>query len=94
MAQGPTSGITYSGHYIDGYFEYRHVTLPESIASRLPLGVQQSYGWKHYSIHRPEPNILLFRRALGTDPATGLVDPDRLRATQQAFMRQLSQNHH
>ncbi|CAM9543424.1 unnamed protein product, partial [Hapterophycus canaliculatus] len=84
----------------------RHVTLPDAIASRLPLskliseeelrslGVQQSYGWKHYSIHRPEPNILLFRRALGTDPATGLVDPVRLRATQQAFVRQLSQNHH
>mmetsp|Transcript_46585 Transcript_46585/g.85358 ORF Transcript_46585/g.85358 Transcript_46585/m.85358 type:complete len:93 (+) Transcript_46585:78-356(+) len=35
------------------------------------LGVEQSLGWVHYMIHRPEPNILLFRRALGTDPQTG-----------------------
>lgn len=36
------------------------------------LGVQQSKGWVHYEIHRPEPHILLFRRPIGTDPATGL----------------------
>mmetsp|Transcript_95788 Transcript_95788/g.310357 ORF Transcript_95788/g.310357 Transcript_95788/m.310357 type:complete len:88 (+) Transcript_95788:223-486(+) len=35
------------------------------------LGVTQSRGWGHYEIHRPEPHILLFRRALGTDPNTG-----------------------
>eukprot|EP00406_Dinophysis_acuminata_P044864 CAMPEP_0179298778 /NCGR_PEP_ID=MMETSP0797-20121207/46168_1 /TAXON_ID=47934 /ORGANISM="Dinophysis acuminata, Strain DAEP01" /LENGTH=102 /DNA_ID=CAMNT_0021008175 /DNA_START=51 /DNA_END=359 /DNA_ORIENTATION=- len=39
------------------------------------LGVQQSRGWGHYEIHRPEPHILLFRRLLGTDPLTGKV-PD------------------
>ena len=38
------------------------------------LGVQQSRGWQHYEIHRPEPHILLFRRPLGTNPTTGLVD--------------------
>ena len=27
------------------------------------LGVQQSVGWKHYMIHKPEPHILLFKRA-------------------------------
>lgn len=43
---------------------------------------------------RPEPNILLFRRALGTDPVTGLVDRERLRVAQQAFVQQLSQGHH
>lgn len=37
------------------------------------LGVQQSRGWEHYAIHRPEPHILLFRRLLGTDPNTGKV---------------------
>lgn len=37
------------------------------------LGVQQSRGWAHYAIHRPEPHILLFRRELGTDPMTGKV---------------------
>eukprot|EP01057_Protomagalhaensia_wolfi_P004487 Protomagalhaensia_wolfi_Nauph_80__4486@NODE_45_length_4272_cov_191_556107_g36_i0_p4_GENE_NODE_45_length_4272_cov_191_556107_g36_i0NODE_45_length_4272_cov_191_556107_g36_i0_p4_ORF_typecomplete_len117_score20_27CKS/PF01111_19/4_8e32_NODE_45_length_4272_cov_191_556107_g36_i038694219 len=35
------------------------------------LGVQQSRGWQHYLFHRPEPHVLLFRRPLGTDPATG-----------------------
>ena len=28
------------------------------------IGVQQSPGWIHYMIHEPEPNILLFKRAL------------------------------
>uniref|UniRef100_A0A8C2KFV7 Cyclin-dependent kinases regulatory subunit n=1 Tax=Cyprinus carpio TaxID=7962 RepID=A0A8C2KFV7_CYPCA len=28
------------------------------------LGVQQSQGWIHYMIHKPEPHILLFRRPL------------------------------
>jgi len=27
------------------------------------LGVQQSRGWVHYAIHRPEPHIMLYRRA-------------------------------
>ena len=27
------------------------------------LGVQQSRGWVHYAIHRPEPHIMLFRYA-------------------------------
>lgn len=27
------------------------------------LGVQQSRGWVHYAIHRPEPHIMLFRCA-------------------------------
>lgn len=25
------------------------------------LGVQQSRGWIHYAIHKPEPHIMLFR---------------------------------
>lgn len=67
--------ISYSDKYEDKTYEYRHVILPSSIASKLPhpprlltesewrgLGVQQSQGWIHYEIHRPEPHILLFRR--------------------------------
>lgn len=27
------------------------------------MGVQQSRGWVHYAIHRPEPHIMLFRCA-------------------------------
>ena len=38
------------------------------------LGVQQSRGWQHYEVHRPEPHILLFRRPLGTNPNTGVVE--------------------
>lgn len=37
------------------------------------LGVQQSRGWMHYELHKPEPHILLFRRPKGTDPQTGLA---------------------
>lgn len=39
------------------------------------IGVQQSRGWAHYEMHKPEPHILLFRRPLGTNPLTGAVDP-------------------
>lgn len=76
--------IEYSEKYEDDLFEYRHVLLPKHIYKKAPrgrlltehewrsLGVQQSRGWVHYEIHKPEPFILLFRRPLGTDPATGL----------------------
>jgi cyclin-dependent kinase regulatory subunit CKS1 len=79
------SEVEYSEKYQDEYYEYRHVTLPRDLFRRLDkrgllleegqwraLGIQQSRGWVHYAFHRPEPHILLFRRALGTDPQTGL----------------------
>ncbi len=59
--------------------------LPKDLAKLIPkgkllaesewrsYGVQQSRGWEHYAVHKPEPHILLFRRALGTDPTTGRV---------------------
>eukprot|EP00211_Chloroparvula_japonica_P020020 CAMPEP_0119132024 /NCGR_PEP_ID=MMETSP1310-20130426/11193_1 /TAXON_ID=464262 /ORGANISM="Genus nov. species nov., Strain RCC2339" /LENGTH=73 /DNA_ID=CAMNT_0007122631 /DNA_START=165 /DNA_END=386 /DNA_ORIENTATION=- len=68
--------IVYSPRYSDNEFEYRHVILPHDIAKLVPkgkllteeqwraLGIQQSPGWIHYAIHRPEPHILLFRRPL------------------------------
>lgn len=68
------NGIQYSERYYDDQYEYRHVVLPQEIAKRLPkgklmseaewraMGVQQSRGWVHYAIHRPEPHIMLFRR--------------------------------
>jgi cyclin-dependent kinase regulatory subunit CKS1 len=80
--------IEYSDKYADSQFEYRHVILPKETAKLLPqgkemrllhedewraLGVQQSRGWVHYEIHRPEPHVLLFRRPIGTDPITGKV---------------------
>eukprot|EP00762_Andalucia_godoyi_P001024 ANDGO_02004.mRNA.1 Cyclin-dependent kinases regulatory subunit 2 len=72
----PVKGIQYSEKYNDDKFEYRHVILPGDVAKLVPkgrllhenewrqLGVQQSRGWIHYAIHRPEPHILLFRRSL------------------------------
>mmetsp|Transcript_90741 Transcript_90741/g.256224 ORF Transcript_90741/g.256224 Transcript_90741/m.256224 type:complete len:101 (-) Transcript_90741:127-429(-) len=84
--------IEYSERYNDDRYEYRHVILPKEVAKQMfkltcgkrlleedewrGFGVQQSRGWLHYEIHRPEPHILLFRRPLGTDPATGKV-PDK-----------------
>ncbi|XP_065100383.1 cyclin-dependent kinases regulatory subunit 2 [Paramisgurnus dabryanus] len=68
--------IYYSDKYTDEEFEYRHVMLPKQLSKLVPsahlmseeewrgLGVQQSQGWIHYMIHKPEPHILLFRRPL------------------------------
>ena len=70
----PKQEIKYSPRYRAEGYEYRHVRLPVSMVCLLPknrlmdesewrkLGVQQSPGWIHYAIHRPEPHILLFRR--------------------------------
>ena len=53
--------------------------LPKDVAKLVPknklmsehewrsIGVQQSQGWVHYMVHKPEPHILLFRRPI-TDP--------------------------
>ena len=66
--------ILYSEKYYDDEYEYRHVIVPHNIAARVQrnhlmseaewraLGIEQSVGWVHYMIHKPEPNIYLFRR--------------------------------
>lgn len=44
----------------------RSVSLPLSNTTQAEwrgIGVQQSRGWVHYAIHRPEPHIMLFRYA-------------------------------
>ncbi len=86
MPHFPTE-VEYSEKYTDDYYEYRHVHLPKQVFKKLPrgrllseaewraLGVQQSRGWAHYEVHRPEPHILLFRRPVGTDPVTGAPPP-------------------
>ncbi|EPY30380.1 cyclin-dependent kinase regulatory subunit CKS1 [Strigomonas culicis] len=68
--------IMYSDKYYDDMFEYRHVIVPKDIAKFAPknrlmteaewreLGVQQSHGWEHYMIHRPERHVLLFKRPI------------------------------
>ncbi|XP_054715082.1 cyclin-dependent kinases regulatory subunit-like [Uloborus diversus] len=72
----PNRNIYYSNKYYDDKFEYRHVIVSKDVAKLIPtshlmtenewrsLGVQQSQGWIHYMIHKPEPHILLFRRPL------------------------------
>ena len=77
--------IEYSEKYHDEKYEYRHVQLPKEVYKSMPksrllteaewrsLGIQQSRGWVHYEVHKPEPYILLFRRPLGTDPQTGVT---------------------
>lgn len=67
--------IIHSEKYNDKNYEYKHVILPKHWSCELPnrllkeeewrsIGVQQSRGWEHYSIFRPEPHVLLFRRQL------------------------------
>jgi cyclin-dependent kinase regulatory subunit CKS1 len=67
--------IIHSDKYQDKTYEYKHVILPRHWATELPnrllteeewraIGVQQSKGWEHYFIYRPEPHVLLFRRQL------------------------------
>lgn len=77
--------LSCSERYYDDVYEYRHVVLPPEIAKRLPkgkllsetewrsIGVQQSRGWNHYAIHKPEPHIMLFRRAKGYGQPPGTV---------------------
>lgn len=69
-------GIYYSDKFFDGRYEYRQVILPDETAKKInrntllsedewrALGVQQSKGWVHYDYHKPNPNVLLFRRPL------------------------------
>ena len=79
----------YSDKYFDAEYEYRHVILTREMHERVKdrqktdllseqqwrdLGVVQSRGWQHYDNHMSEPYILLFRRPIGTNPQTGLVE--------------------
>lgn len=106
MSADAVSRIEYSDKYQDDKFEFRHVILPKEIAKSVPkgkilsemewrsLGVQQSRGWEHYACHRPEPHILLFRRALGTDPVTGKVVPEEAERARQAYYREYGLEEH
>ena len=92
--------IEYSEKYQDDDYEYRHVLLPKAVYRNMPrgrllyeeewrhMGVQQSRGWVHYEVHKPEPFILLFRRPLGTDPTTGKVpETHALASTHNAMLK-------
>ncbi|EIE23623.1 CKS-domain-containing protein [Coccomyxa subellipsoidea C-169] len=90
----PANQIQYSEKYYDEIYEYRHVVLPQDLAKLLPkgvllsenewrqIGVQQSRGWVHYAIHRPEPHIMLFRRPVNYQQKVAAAQ-----AAQQAQMQ-------
>ena len=75
----------HSEKYYDDLFEYKHVILTKEMFDRIPknkllcenewkgIGIKQSIGWNNYTIHKPEPHILLFRRPKGTDHKTGKI---------------------
>ncbi|KAK1943353.1 Cyclin-dependent kinases regulatory subunit 1 [Phytophthora citrophthora] len=101
MTHDLSSRIEYSEKYVDDTHEYRHVILPKEMQRSLPdrlltetewrqLGVQQSRGWVHYAIHKPEPHILLFRRPLGTDPTTGRVNPDMEKQAKEKYAQEFN----
>ena len=52
--------------------------------------MQQSRGWEHYAVHKPEPHILLFRRLLGTDPVTGEVDEELRRQQVEEYEKDMA----
>uniref|UniRef100_A0AAG5DUE0 Cyclin-dependent kinases regulatory subunit n=1 Tax=Anopheles atroparvus TaxID=41427 RepID=A0AAG5DUE0_ANOAO len=73
-------GIIYSKSYYDDVYEYRHVIIPQAMGALVPknhlmtaaewrsFGVQLSSDWEIYMLHRPEPNVLLFRRPRNDRP--------------------------
>ena len=98
------SRIEYSEKYNDENYESRHVIMPKELAKTLPrstlmseqewrnAGIQMSRGWQHFMIHRPERHIFLFRRALGTDPLSGKVDPELERQAKDQYRTYLEDN--
>jgi cyclin-dependent kinase regulatory subunit CKS1 len=82
--------IEHSEKYEDAIYEYKHVIVTKEIYTLMPkdkllsetewraLGINQTKGWIHYTIHKPEPHILLFRRPLGINPKTGEIPSEVL----------------
>ncbi|PAV84787.1 hypothetical protein WR25_17787 [Diploscapter pachys] len=80
----------YSARYQDNEYEYRHVHITKEASKRIPknrlmsetewrsFGIQQSIGWVHYMIHRPERHVLLFRRPLPRSSAQPNQPPFQL----------------
>jgi len=79
----------------DDVFEYRQVIVPFDMVSVFPrdrcmaeaewrgVGICMSRGWEHYELHSPQPNVLLFRRAIGTNPTTGFCPPEIKRRVEE-----------
>ena len=57
-------------------------------ATRTHLTTSNLLPLRSPQIHKPEPHILLFRRALGTDPTTGKVDPALKKAALEKYQRE------
>jgi len=87
--------IEHGPKYYDDCYEYKSVYLSKVIYAKLPkntlltetqcdeFGIRQSTGWKHYLIFANEPNVLHFRRPLGTNPTTGKASDEILMKIEQ-----------
>jgi len=83
MSGTAANGFYYSRKYYDDVYEYRHVIIPDDVLKKYTidhllteaewrrLGIQMSPGWIHFDFHKPEPNVLMFRR-----PHNGNVPED------------------
>ena len=72
-----SSSFTYSKKYYDDNYEYRQVIACSEIGKMImekgimaeeqwrELGITMSRGWIHYTIYKPEPHVMLFRRPIG-----------------------------
>jgi cyclin-dependent kinase regulatory subunit CKS1 len=77
--------IEHSEKYQDEVYEYKHVILTKEAFMSMQkdkllsetewraMGINQTKGWIHFTIHKPEPHILLFRRPIGVNPKTGEI---------------------
>jgi cyclin-dependent kinase regulatory subunit CKS1 len=43
-------------------------------------------------LNRPEPHVLLFRRPLGTNAQTGLVEPELEKAAKEKYLSDFASN--
>lgn len=80
-------GFVYYKKYYDDHYEYRQVGVSSEIGKMImekgvlseekwrELGISMSKGWTNYTCYKIEPHIMLFRRPIGTDGRTGVVNP-------------------
>ncbi len=85
--------FSYSQSIKDREYEYRTVTLPQKLEREhrgkiLPetqwreMGIRQSHGWEHYAWFMSR---MMFRRKIGTDPSTGIVNLEAVKTHQDRF---------
>uniref|UniRef100_A0A7E4ZQ93 Cyclin-dependent kinases regulatory subunit n=1 Tax=Panagrellus redivivus TaxID=6233 RepID=A0A7E4ZQ93_PANRE len=70
--------VTYFGYYKDDVYEYYFARIPKkslenlpknrllSMEERISLGIKLPADWKHVMLYEREPDVLLFRRSIGS----------------------------